>query len=69
MADKGGDDVPLVKLESTHVKALDQVDLGLLRKWAAGQDNQGVHGAARPKEGGQGWARESGEIGGEEPKA
>lgn len=61
--------MPKVKLESSHEAALKSVDLKLLKKFAAGQDNQGLHGATRPKEGGESWARESSEIGGKEPKA
>jgi hypothetical protein len=69
MADKGGEDVPRVKLESSHEAALKSVGLDTLKKFAAGQDRASVHGAARPKDGKGGWVRESGEIGGKEPKA
>jgi hypothetical protein len=69
LADKGGDDVPKVKLESSHEAALKSVGLDALKKWAAGQDRESVHGAVRPKDGKGGWVRESGEIGGKEPKA
>jgi hypothetical protein len=69
MADKGGNDVPKVKLESSHEAALKSVGLDVLKKFAAEQDHSQVRGATRPKEGGQNWARESKEIGGKEPKA
>ncbi|KAF2822983.1 hypothetical protein CC86DRAFT_448075 [Ophiobolus disseminans] len=69
LADKGGDDVPRVKLESTHEAALESVDLKLLKRFAADQDNQSVHGAVRPKDGKGSWVRESKEIGGKEPRA
>ncbi|KAH7081245.1 hypothetical protein BKA63DRAFT_540406 [Paraphoma chrysanthemicola] len=66
----GGDNgVPKVKLESTHVDALKSMDLGLLKKFAAEQERQGLHGAARPDDGTKGWIRESKEIGGKEPRA
>jgi hypothetical protein len=69
MADKGGDDVPKVKLESSHEAALKSVKLEVLKKYEAERDNAGMHGAARPKEGGEKWVRESKEIGGKEPRA
>ena len=68
-ADKDGQDVPRVILESTHVDALKSVDLQLLKKFAAEQERQAVHGAARPSDGTKGWVRESSEIGGKEPRA
>ena len=68
LADKGGHDVPKVKLESSHEAALKSVGLDVLKKFAAEQDNQSVHGAVRPGDG-KGWLRESGSIGGKEPKA
>jgi hypothetical protein len=69
MADKGGEGVPRVKLEASHQEALKSVKLEVLKKYEAGRDNAGMHGAARPKEGGETWVRESKEIGGKEPKA
>lgn len=69
LAEKGGEDVPKVKLESSHVEALKSVDLGLLKKFAAEQERQGLHGATRPDDGTKGWVRESKEIGGKEPRA
>jgi uncharacterized protein (DUF2237 family) len=65
--DKGIDEVPRVKLESTHEGALKSVDLSLLKKYAAKQENQGK--VVWPGEGQERWARESGSIGGKEPKA
>ena len=65
--DEGIDDLPRVKLECSHQKALDSVGLNVLKKWAAGQD-VGGH-VVRPGEAGQGLARESKEIGGKEPRA
>ncbi|KAF2135042.1 hypothetical protein P153DRAFT_372269 [Dothidotthia symphoricarpi CBS 119687] len=64
--DSGIKDVPRVKLESTHVGALRVVGLDVLRGWAAEQDVGG--GTAVPGRG-KGWVRESGEIGGREPRA
>ena len=66
--DKGIEDMPGVKLESTHEAALKSVDLPTLKKYAAEADN-GKNKVVMPKEGGEQWARESGEIGGKEPKA
>ncbi|KAF1828710.1 hypothetical protein BDW02DRAFT_511622, partial [Decorospora gaudefroyi] len=65
-ADQGGD-MPRVKLESTHGSALEKVDLGLLKSWAAPRENG--ERVVWPKEGGEGWVRESGGIGGVEPRA
>lgn len=67
MADKGGKDVPEVKLESSHIEALKSVGLDTLKRYAAGQDHESNSGAVRPGE--KGWVRESGEIGGKEPRA
>ncbi|CAO2654036.1 Nn.00g107690.m01.CDS01 [Neocucurbitaria sp. VM-36] len=66
--DKGIEEVPRVKLESTHQGALESVGLEVLKKWAAEADN-GKGRVVRPGEGGERWARESGEIGGKEPRA
>ncbi|KAF2023844.1 hypothetical protein EK21DRAFT_80000 [Setomelanomma holmii] len=68
MADKGGD-VPKVKLESTHVAALEKVDLGVLKKFAAEQERQSLGGASRAGDGDQSFVKESQEIGGKEPRA
>ncbi|OAL01028.1 hypothetical protein IQ06DRAFT_304726 [Phaeosphaeriaceae sp. SRC1lsM3a] len=67
MADQGGEGVPRVKLESSHESALKSVDMDMLKKFAAGQDNESKHGAERPGAGK--FVRESKEIGGKEPKA
>jgi hypothetical protein len=58
-----------VKLEATHESALESTRIEELRKWAAGQDNEG--GVVWPGDGksGGGLTKESGEIGGKEPKA
>jgi len=64
--DKGVKDVPRVKLECTHVKALDSVGLDVLKKWKADADNEKK--VEIPNHGG-GLARESSEIGGKEPRA
>lgn len=61
--------MPKVKLESTHEGALRSVDLNVLKKFAASQDNASLHGATRPTDGTKGWVRESKEIGGKEPRA
>jgi hypothetical protein len=56
-----------VKLECTHVSALDTVDLATLKKYAAGQDvGRGVEWTKDKKSGS---VRESQEIGGKEPRA
>lgn len=68
--DAGIDDVPRVKLEATHHHALDIVGLDVLKKYAAEQDNQRPESrVVLPKDGNQGIARESKEIGGKEPRA
>lgn len=67
-ADKGIEEVPRVKLEASHEKALESVGLDTLKRWAAGQDVESKS-AVMPKEGKEGWARESGSIGGKEPKS
>ena len=68
-AEKGIEEVPRVKLEATHAKALDSVGLGELKRWAAAQEVDGRDGRVGRAEEGMGWARESGEIGGREPRA
>jgi hypothetical protein len=65
--DKGGAEVPRVKLECTHVGALETVDLGTLKKFAAGQDVRG--GVEWTSDKRSGAVKKSGEIGGKEPKA
>lgn len=62
-----GNDVPRVKLESSHESALSSVDLETLRKYEAERDNASVHGAERPGAGK--WVMEAQEIGGKEPRA
>lgn len=64
--DKGIKEVPRVKLECTHEKALETVDIDVLKKWKADTDNEKK--VERPGDAG-GLARESQEIGGKEPKA
>lgn len=59
--------MPKVKLEGTHVAALDVVNLDVLKKWAAGQDVD--RGVEWTKDKRSGFVRESGEIGGKEPRA
>ncbi|KAH3919799.1 hypothetical protein HBI56_031220 [Parastagonospora nodorum] len=66
VADKG-EDVPGVTLASSHVGALDSVGLDVLKKWEV-RDHSHQHGAARAGDG-NGFVRESGEIGGKEPRA
>lgn len=66
-ADKGKD-VPQVKLECTHEAALKSVGLETLKKYTAGQDVSSKS-AIMPKEGKEGFVRESSEIGGKEPRA
>jgi hypothetical protein len=66
LADKG-QDVPKVKLEATHEAALGSVGLDVLKKYGAEQDQRRVGGAERPES--AGFVRESGEIGGKEPRA
>lgn len=66
-ADKG-ENVPKVTLASSHEAALKTVGIEVLKKWES-RDNSHVHGAERPAEGKGGWVRESGGIGGKEPKA
>lgn len=63
--ENGVEEVPRVKLECTHAKALDTVGLDRLRQYSAEQDN--FSGVVWP--GQRGSMRESGEIGGKEPKA
>lgn len=65
--DIGIDEVPRVKLESSHEAALKNVDLPTLKKYAAHADNS--KDVVLAKEGREEWARESGEIGGKEPRA
>ncbi|KAF2846712.1 hypothetical protein T440DRAFT_540772 [Plenodomus tracheiphilus IPT5] len=64
--DKSIKDVPRVKLECTHEKALEMVGLDVLRKWGAEPDVEKKVERAGDK---GGLARESGEIGGKEPRA
>ncbi|KAI8938192.1 hypothetical protein NX059_005856 [Plenodomus lindquistii] len=64
--DKGIKEVPRVKLECTHEKALDTVGIDVLQKWKADADNEKK--VERAGDAG-GLARESGEIGGKEPRA
>ncbi|KAH9861710.1 hypothetical protein J1614_011463 [Plenodomus biglobosus] len=64
--DKGIKEVPRVKLECTHEKALDTVGIDVLKKWRADPDIEKK--VERPGDEG-GLARESREIGGEEPRA
>jgi hypothetical protein len=71
LADKGKD-VPRVKLESTHQGALEKVGLDVLKKWAAKADIDNktiLPEGNKGKEGKEGFVRESGKIGGKEPKA
>ncbi|CAI6311129.1 unnamed protein product [Periconia digitata] len=67
--ERGGDEggVPRVKLEGTHVAALENVDLGVLKRWSAGADVDSGAEWGGDKKGG--FARDSGEIGGKEPRA
>jgi hypothetical protein len=57
-----------VTLASSHVGALNTVDLSVLKKWET-RDHAAVHGAVRPGDGNGGFVRESQEIGGKEPRA
>ncbi|KAJ4299502.1 hypothetical protein N0V90_004747 [Kalmusia sp. IMI 367209] len=65
--DAGIQDVPRVKLEATHEAALQSLGLDTLKKWKAEQDNDS--GVVWPKDQVGGAVRESGEIGGKEPRA
>lgn len=67
--DSGIEGVPRVKLEATHEKALESVGIEELRKWRAEHDNES--GVVWPRDGKSAGVltRESGEIGGKEPKA
>ena len=56
-----------VKLECTHEAALKGVGLDELKKWKAEQDNE--RGVEWPKDKTSGVVRQSGEIGGEQPKS
>ncbi|OAL51586.1 hypothetical protein IQ07DRAFT_506527 [Pyrenochaeta sp. DS3sAY3a] len=70
--DKRIDDVPRVKLESTHEGALEGVGLDVLKRYAAGPDRGREDRVVWPKdtEGGtEGLVREHHEIGGKEPRA
>jgi|SRR5690242_8368677 len=68
--DAGIEDVPRVKLESTHHHALDIVGMDILKKYAAEQDNRRPESrVVLPKDGNSGIARESNQIGGKEPRA
>lgn len=62
-----GVDAPRVKLESTHEAALKSVDLETLKKWKAEQDNDS--GTIWPRDKVSGATRQSGEIGGKQPKS
>jgi hypothetical protein len=71
VADKGND-VPRVKLESTHQGALESVGLDTLKKWAqkADIDNKTILPKGdQGSEGKEGGVREARSIGGKEPKA
>ena len=59
--------MPSVKLECTHVAALESVGLDTLKRFAAGQDVD--RGVEWTKDQRSGFVRESGEIGGKEPRA
>ena len=68
--DSGIEDVPRVKLEATHHHALDVVGLDVLKRYAAEQDNDRAESrVVVPKEGVEGVAKVSQEIGGKEPRA
>jgi hypothetical protein len=62
-----GVDAPRVKLEATHEAALGSVDLETLKRWKAEQDNDS--GVVWPRDKVSGGMRQSGEIGGREPKS
>lgn len=57
-----------MKLECTHEAALKSVGLDTLKKYAGAQDLE-QKSATLPKEGKDGFTRESGEIGGKQPKS
>ena len=62
--------MPRVKLEATHHHALDVVGLDVLKRYAAEQDNDRAESrVVVPKEGVEGVAKVSQEIGGKEPRA
>lgn len=60
-------DAPRVKLEATHEAALKSVGLDTLKRWGAEWDND--RGVVRPGDARSGSVKQSGEIGGKEPKA
>ncbi|USP74971.1 hypothetical protein yc1106_02245 [Curvularia clavata] len=63
-------DVPRVKLEATHVKALNSVGIDMLKRWAAEPELEGKRDRViKPGEGGESWARESGDIGAKDPRS
>jgi uncharacterized protein len=67
-----GNDVPSVKLESTHKSALDSVGMDVLKKFTAGQDTGHktvLPGSDRGTTGKEGWARESDRIGAKDPRS
>ncbi|XP_014552823.1 hypothetical protein COCVIDRAFT_19169 [Bipolaris victoriae FI3] len=69
-AEKGIGDVPRVKLESTHIKALNSVGLDVLKKWAAEPETESAQDkVVRPGEGRERWARESRDIGAKDPRS
>jgi len=60
-------DAPRVKLECTHEAALESVGMDVLGRWKADQDIDS--GAVWPKDTKGGVGKQSGEIGGKEPKS
>lgn len=70
--DKNIEDVPKVKLESTHEGALKSVELDVLKKYAADADRGQKDRVVWPKDtekGTEGLVKEHHEIGGKEPRA
>jgi uncharacterized protein len=65
--DNGIEDLSQVKLENSHVEALESVDIDTLKRHAAEPDV--YNKVVRPGENTEGWARESDQIGGQEPRA
>ncbi|KAF2868098.1 hypothetical protein BDV95DRAFT_500951 [Massariosphaeria phaeospora] len=63
------EDMPRVKLDSTHVKALDSVGMDVLQKFQAGQELGKAHEVPGKSPSLGKVARESSQIGGKEPKA
>ncbi|EMD95152.1 hypothetical protein COCC4DRAFT_27206 [Bipolaris maydis ATCC 48331] len=69
-AEKEIGEVPKVKLESTHIKALNSVGLDVLKKWAAEPEAESAQDkVVRPGEGKEGWAQESNDIGAKDPRS